>query len=62
MFTIALGSVVYLLNADFKLPPLGFLISIGKNALLIGFGVGIGLDVYLQNENKIMRLFKTKTP
>jgi hypothetical protein len=56
ILTILFGTLVYLINAELRFPPIGFLFAIGKNAALIGIGIGIGMDFYLQNNSKLLKL------
>ena len=60
LLTIVFGTIVYFINAQFSFPPSGFLYAIAKNSLLTGLGIGIGLDFYLQYENKILNILKIR--
>ena len=48
--------IVYLINAG-GFPPLSFIVFIARYGILIGFGIAIGIDVYLQNEKRIIKIF-----
>ena len=61
LIILLFGTLVYLINVKFEFPPIDFLVAITKNAILIGFGIGIGLDIYLQNESQIMKYLHIKT-
>jgi hypothetical protein len=61
LITILFGIIVFLLNAKFEFPPINFLFAIGKTAMLIGVGIGIGLDFYLQNNSHIEKFLGIKT-
>ncbi|HVO73850.1 MAG TPA: hypothetical protein VMT35_07495 [Ignavibacteriaceae bacterium] len=54
-------SVVFLINAEFIFPPLGFIYVVGRNAVLIGFGIGLGIDFYFQYKNQLFSLLKIRT-
>ncbi|MBU0473702.1 MAG: hypothetical protein KKF62_06020 [Bacteroidetes bacterium] len=61
LLTVVFGTVVYLINAKFEFPLIDFLLAITKISILVGFGIGIGIDFYLQNENYIMKYLKLIT-
>ncbi len=54
-------SIVFLINAKTGFPPFGFIYVIARNGILIGLGIGLGLDFYLQNEKHLFNLLKIKT-
>jgi hypothetical protein len=55
------SSIVFLINAKAGFPPIDFIYARARDAALIGFGIGLGIDFYLQNKNKILSLLKIKT-
>jgi len=59
--TIAV-SLIYIINSSFVFPPLDFIIIIAKLGILLGLGIGIGIDFYLQNEERLCSLLKLKVP
>ena len=60
VFTIIFGVLVYFINVKFELPPIGFVMLTAKTSILIGLGISIGIDFYLQNEKQIMQYAKSK--
>ena len=54
-------SIVYILNTKSGLPPFGFIYVIAKKAVLIGLGIGLGIDFYFQNQKQLFGLLKIKT-
>src|SRR3990172_3546647 len=54
-------SIVFLINAKAGFPPLDFIYAIARDGILIGFGIGLGIDFYLQNKKQILSLLKIKT-
>ncbi len=54
-------SIAYIINSKAGLPPLGFIYFVARNAILIAFGLGIGIDFFLQNQRKLFILLKIKT-
>jgi hypothetical protein len=61
LITILFGILVFIINAKFEFPPINFLFAIGKTSILIGVGIGIGLDFYLQNKSHIVKFLGLKT-
>ena len=53
--------IVFLINADAGFPPLDFIYARARDGILIGLGIGLGLDFYLQNEKHLFNLLKIKT-
>lgn len=53
--------IVYIINTESGLPPFGFIYFTARNAILIGLGIGLGLDFYIQNEKRLFGLLKIKT-
>ncbi len=60
LMNILFISIVYIINAKAGLPPLGFIYFVARSAILIGFGLGIGIDFFLQNKRKLSMLLKIK--
>jgi len=54
-------SIVFIINADTTFPPMDFIYVVAKDGILIGLGIGLGLDFYLQNEKHLFNLLKIKT-
>ena len=54
-------SIVFLINAKVSLPPFAFIYAVARAGILIGLGIGLGLDFYLQNEKSLFKLLKIKT-
>ena len=44
-----------------ELAPLSFVYFVAKLAILIGLGIGLGLDFFLQNKKQILSFLKIKT-
>jgi hypothetical protein len=53
--------IVFLINAKAGFPPFDLIYVIARNGILIGLGIGLGLDFYLQNEKDLFNLLKIKT-
>jgi hypothetical protein len=60
ILSAASGLILYVINIG-KLPRIEFLYLMGRFGVLIGFGVGIGIDFYLQNKKHLFNLLKIKT-
>jgi len=54
-------SIVFIINAKIGFPPLDFIYARARDGILIGFGIGLAIDFYLQNKNQILSLLKIKT-
>jgi hypothetical protein len=54
-------SIVFIINSDAIFPPMDFIYVLAKYGILIGLGIGLGLDFYLQNEKHLFNLLKIKT-
>lgn len=54
-------SILFIINTNATFPPIDFIFAIAKNAILIGLGIGLGLDFYLQNKKRLFNLLKMKT-
>ena len=54
-------SIVFIINAKVGFPLLDFIYARARDGILIGFGIGLGIDFYLQNKNQILNLLKIKT-
>ncbi len=53
--------IVFLVNVNAGFPPFSLIFSIARIGILIGFGIGLGLDFYLQNEKHLFNLLKINT-
>jgi len=54
-------SIVFIINASTAFPPMDFIYARARDGILIGLGIGIGLDFYLQNKKQLYTLLKIKT-
>lgn len=54
-------SVVYIINAKVGFPPIEFIYVIARDSILLGLGIGSGIDFYLQNKTFLFNLLKIKT-
>ena len=53
--------VLFLIYTKADLPSLNFIYSIARNGILIGLGIGLGMDFYLSNQKQLFNLLKIKT-
>jgi hypothetical protein len=53
--------ILFIINAKPEFPPIGFIYAIARVSVLVGLGIGLGIDFYLQNEKQIFILLKIKT-
>jgi hypothetical protein len=51
---------LFLVYSNAGLPPLKIVYLIARNGILIGLGLGIGIDFYLQNKKHILGIFKIR--
>jgi hypothetical protein len=62
LLNILSGTIIFLINSGWVFPPpLRFVYLLSRYGVLIGLGIGLGLDFYLQNESSLLKLFKFKT-
>ena len=54
-------SIVFIINAKAGFPSLDFIYARARDGILIGFGIGLGIDFYLQNQRQIFGLLKINT-
>ena len=54
-------SIVFLINAHRGFPPIALIYTLAKDGILIGLGIGVGIDFYLQNKKHLFNLLKIKT-
>jgi hypothetical protein len=54
-------SIVFVINANAGFPPFDFIYARARDGILIGFGIGLGIDFYLQNQKHLFNLLKIKT-
>jgi hypothetical protein len=52
--------IVFLINAKAGFPPVDLIYAIARIGILVGLGIGLGLDFYLQNEKHLFNLLKIK--
>ena len=52
--------IVYVINVRHGLPDVAIIYSIARLAVLIGLGLGIGIDFYLLNQKYLLSLLKIK--
>jgi hypothetical protein len=55
------ASIVFLINANAGFPPVDFIYARARDGILIGFGIGLGIDFYLQNKKHLFNLLKIKS-
>ncbi|MBA7522090.1 hypothetical protein ES705_14203 [subsurface metagenome] len=55
------GIIVFIISAKAGFPPLAFIYTIARYGILIGLGIGLGIDFYLHNKKLIFNLLKIKT-
>lgn len=60
VFSVISSSILFLINIG-KFPHPSFLYLMGRYGILIGFGIGMGLDLYLNNKDTLLRVFKIKS-
>jgi hypothetical protein len=60
LFDIAAGLIAFIINTKGNFPPIDFIFYIGRFGVLIGLGLGLGVDFYLQNRKKLFILFKIR--
>ena len=53
--------LLFIINAKPEFPPLGFIYAIARDSILVGLGIGLGIDFYLQNKKHLYSLLKIKT-
>lgn len=51
---------LFLVYSKGELPPINLVYSIARNGILIGLGMGIGIDFYMQNKKHLLSLLKIK--
>lgn len=54
-------SIVFMINAKVEFPPIDFIYARARDGMLIGLGIGLGIDFYLQNKKHLFNLLKIKT-
>ena len=54
-------SIAFIINAKVEFPSLDFIYARARDGILIGFGIGLGIDFYLQNQRQIFGLLKINT-
>jgi hypothetical protein len=55
------GTLVYIFNTSGSFPEISFIYFIARLAILIGLGIGLGMDFYFQNKTFLFNLIKIKT-
>jgi hypothetical protein len=55
------GTFVYIFNTSDGFPETSFIYFIARLAILIGLGIGLGIDFYFQNKTILFNLLKIKT-
>ena len=58
--TVFIG-IVFIINANAGFPPIDFIYARARDGILIGFGIGLGIDFYLQNKKQLFSLLNIKT-
>ena len=49
LLNVASVTIIYIINANANIPPVSFIYAIARYGILIGLGIGLGIDFYLQN-------------
>lgn len=57
ILSVAAGLFLYTINTGIW-PPLRFIHVMARYGILIGFGVGMAIDIYLLNKRSILKIFK----
>ena len=60
ILSAAAGLFLYTVNTG-TIPPLSFVHFMGRKGILIGFGIGMAIDLYLQFKRSILRIFKVNS-
>ncbi|MFO7447051.1 MAG: hypothetical protein R6W90_11830 [Ignavibacteriaceae bacterium] len=55
LLNTALGVILFLIVAEQGFPPFGFIQLLASRAILVGLGLGIGIDFYLQNKEGLFK-------
>ena len=55
------GILVFIFNTNGSFPEISFIYFIARMAILIGLGIGLGIDFYFQNKTFLFNLVKIKT-
>lgn len=53
-------SLLFVISTGHHLPPLNFIYAMARNGILMGFGIGIGLDFYIQYEKHLHGILRIK--
>lgn len=53
--------ILFLVYSRAELPALNLVYYIARNGILIGLGLGLGIDFYLQNQKHLLSLIRIKT-
>ena len=61
IFNVSFGIIVYLINAKNGFPSIRLVYYLASYGALIGLGLGLGIDFFLQNEKRILKLFRIKS-
>jgi hypothetical protein len=61
LLNIVAGTLVYLINAKEGFPALSFIYQLAIYGALIGLGIGLGADLFLQNRKRILRFLRIVT-
>ncbi|MFA6599102.1 MAG: hypothetical protein WCS69_15355 [Ignavibacteriaceae bacterium] len=61
LINAACGIIVYMVNAKAGLPPMEFIYLTARYGILIGFGIGLGMDFYFQNKKQLSGWLGIKT-
>jgi hypothetical protein len=60
LLNIVCGSIILFINSDWNFPTTSFIYFLAKYGVLIGFGIGLGIDFYYQNKKYLNSLLKIK--
>ena len=50
--------VLFLIYTRAEFPSLNFIYSLARNGILIGLGLGLGIDIYLSNQKHLLSIFE----
>ncbi|HSD63465.1 MAG TPA: hypothetical protein VLB50_06685, partial [Ignavibacteriaceae bacterium] len=54
-------SIIFIINANTIFPPIDFIYARARDGILIGLGIGLGIDFYFQNKRHLNTQLKIKT-
>ena len=60
ILNVLFSSIVFIVNSKTGFPPFSHIYFHAKFGMLIGFGIAVGIDFYLQNKESILKLIGSK--